>query len=175
MIVHCTKAMLSKVKVEPLMAEEVEPFYSWHCHVKKIGRSNMVTLIHDETRLAIFIYGLLSKDFKHIDRLIHESIRDTYYELGGKYNMAEEFVRQQGEISFTKTSDRTMVARMNRIIQDSKWFLEETIDPSKYLQLDLCIRMSDFLTKGLDGDYKTSIKELKKYFNGKGQEKTIHI
>lgn len=152
------------MKVIPLEVNEVEFFYSWHCHIRKIGRSNMVTLIHDETRLSIFIYGLLSKDFKNIDKIIKESVRDIYYALGGNYNMAQAFVVDQGEISFTNTSDRTMVARMNHIIQESEWFMEETFDPSKYLQQDLCVRMSDVMTKGMDGKYTTSLKELRRYF-----------
>lgn len=165
LVIHCTKVLLEKLKINEVQLIDELPELSWHCHLTKYGRDYMVTLIHDTTRMALFLYGVKAKDLKTLDVWIKMSIASVLGEYGIPQSTLDNFMNEQGEITYAKTSNRSMVARMTRLIRDTENFMVDFIDASRVLQIDLSIRMNDTLVRGMDGQYTVASEELESLFH----------
>jgi hypothetical protein len=63
-ILHCSQKLAAKlpdVTSEPL--EETSPLGSWHGHLIRFDRRQCMTLMHDDTRYALFLPGLRKDHF----------------------------------------------------------------------------------------------------------------
>lgn len=174
MVIHCTKVLIEKLKIKELQLVEVTPELSWHCHLTKYGRDYMVTLIHDTTRMALFLYGVKAKELKTLDVWIKTSIALVLGEYGIPQSTVDNFMNEQGEITYTKTSNRSMVARMSQLIRDTENFMIDFIDTSSVLQIDLSLRMNDNLVRGMDGQYTVASEELDALFHYSGPLESNH-
>ncbi|MGD7043215.1 plasmid pRiA4b ORF-3 family protein [Jeotgalibacillus proteolyticus] len=114
MNIQCTKKLLTELKVQPAEAAEEDPLFSWHANLMMVNRRKTLVLMNDRNRYGIVLHGLKAKDFKRLNELIPEAIERAYREEGVEEEVIQTYLSQVGEVLFTKTKDRTFVARLNK-------------------------------------------------------------
>lgn len=165
MLIHCSKKLLDELKIKPDPELTEEPLFSWSAHLLTIDRRKMVVAVNNENRYAIVLYGLKAKDFRRLDELISEGIRETWRAEGIKDDVIEKYLSAAGEIRFTKSKDRSAVSRLNKAC-DYVYFLGEYIDPASLINSKLGQKVSrDLVGAGKSKyiyPYREMFKELEK-------------
>jgi hypothetical protein len=151
MLIQCTKKLLDELKIKPSAQMEEEPLFSWHANILTLGRRKTVVLVNDSNRYVIVLYGLKAKDFQKIAELVVQAIREAFREESIKDEVIEQFLSQSKEISFTKTKDRTSVARMNKACETVTFFGDLLLENSVYQST-----LSKKVSRLLAGDGKNS-------------------
>jgi hypothetical protein len=141
MLIHCSKKLLDELKIKPEPELEEEPLFSWSAHVLTIQRKKMVVAVNNLNRYAVIMYGLKAKDFKRMDELIKEGLRETWLAEGIQDDVIDTYLSAAGEIRFTKSKDRSSVSRLNRAC-DYIYYLEEYFDPSALFNTRLALKVS---------------------------------
>lgn len=136
MLIQCTKKLLTELKLKPTPAPKEDPLFSWHANILTVNRRKTLVLMNDSNRYIIVLYGLKAKDFKKIDELILEAIRETYQEENIKEEVIEAFLAQSKEMTFTSTKDRTGVARLNKACEHV-YVMESDLDQNTIYQVAL--------------------------------------
>ncbi len=114
MLIQCTKKLLEQLNIKPAAAVGEEPLFSWHANLITVNRRKAVVLVNDKNRYIIVLHGLKAADFKRLDEHIVQAIRDTFQDEGIKDDIIKQFINHSTEITFTKTKDKSLVARMNK-------------------------------------------------------------
>lgn len=151
MLIQCTKKLLDALKIKPEAVVEYDPLFSWHANLMTVNRRKVVVLVNDKNRYAVALYGLKAKDFKMLNEIILQAIRKTLQAEGIDEEIIEKFVNHSPDVIFTKTKDRTSVARMNKSC-DNVYFYGENADTESIFNSEWNVRMSRFLV----GDGKNS-------------------
>lgn len=160
MLIQCTKKLLDQIKVKPATPEETAPLFCWHANIITLNRKKAVILVNDSNRYIIVLYGLIAKDFKKLDQLIMDAIKATFQAEGISDEVIEQYIQQAEDITYTKTKDRTSVARMNTSIEPTPTFAERLMNSKETIQVPLSVRLSRLIVGDGTGDYITPYKEL---------------
>jgi len=160
MFIQCTKKLLDelKIKPEPTAIEEA-PLFSWHANFLTINRRKTVVLVNDSNRYVIVLYGLLAKDVREFDELITEAIQTNFREEGIREEIIQQFIAHAPTITYTKTKDRSSVARMNNSI-DPVYFFADLLDNKTIIQTEVSLRASRHVVGGSNSNYTKPIHEL---------------
>ncbi|WP_066172599.1 plasmid pRiA4b ORF-3 family protein [Bacillus marinisedimentorum] len=163
MLIQCTKKLLDKLKRKPeTESEETNPVFSWHANLLTQNRRNTVVLVNDSNRYVIVLHGLKAKDFQKIDQLIVQAIRETFQAEGIREELIEQYIQDAGEIRFTKTKDRTSVARMNSSCEPV-YYHDELFDETSIVQTAMSKRASrNLVGAGKKNSYIEGYEELYK-------------
>jgi len=151
MFIRCTKKLLDELKIAPESVAEEDPFFSWHANIILVNRRKTVVLMNDLNRYAVVLFGLKAKDFKKFNEIALQGIRETFQAEGIKDEVIDQYLLRANEVIFTKTKDRTSVARLNKACENT-YFFTDLLDHDSIFQLDLSARISRFLV----GDGKAS-------------------
>jgi len=100
--------------------------------------------MNDYNRYAVVLYGLKAKDFKRFTEIALLGIRETFQAEGISDKVIDRYLLHTGEVSMTKTKDRTSVARMNKAC-DNAYFFDELWDYDSIFQPAMGIRISRLL------------------------------
>lgn len=117
MIIGCTKKLQSELGITVEHNNEDNDFYSWSANVITIKRRKTVVVVNDSNRFGFVLYGLKAKDFKIIDKLIVEGIRNSLKAEKIKEEIIEQYLKEAGTICFSKTRGPKCVARLNKACQ----------------------------------------------------------
>lgn len=117
MLIQSTKKLLDQLNIKPVEHLEEDILFSWHANLITVKRRKAEVLVNDKNRYVIVLHGLKAKDFNNLDALILQGIRETFQEECIKKDIIDQFVNQSKEIIYTKTKDRTSVARMNKPVK----------------------------------------------------------
>ncbi|BCB05823.1 plasmid pRiA4b ORF-3 family protein [Bacillus sp. KH172YL63] len=148
MLIQCTKKLLDELKVTPVTeAENVNPLVSWHANIVKNGRYKFLVLVNDQNRYAIVLYGLKAKDRKNIQELIVRAMREVFRGESISDQVIDEYLSGAPDITFAKTKDRKLVARLNKACE-SVHFAEKYWEPESIVQ----VKMSRWISSLLVGD-----------------------
>ena len=139
-----------KVKPETKQGDDSDLF-SWHANVIKLRRRNSVVLINDKTQYALVLYGLRAKDFSRLDALIPQAIQTVWRAEGIKESVIDDYLTRAGEVQFSKTKSRSLVAKLNQACKEVEFF-EDDIDPEAQIQSTLSKKKSRLLV-GRGKDY----------------------
>ena len=112
MLIQCTKKLLDELKIKPAASIEEQPLFSWHANLITVNRRKTVVLCNDKNRYIVVLHGLKAKDFKHLGELIISAIRETLIDECIKTEIIEQFIDGSPIIAYTKTSNRTMTAKL---------------------------------------------------------------
>lgn len=145
MIIQCTKTVLEKLNVPTsnLVSPEgyeqfPESLMSWHANIVTIHRRKVLILMNNEARYPVVINGLLKKDVANIQTVIQDAIRLALQMEGVKDSMIEHYLTTAGDITFSKTASRSMIAKMNNVVRDvENWseFIDKTSTMQRYISL----------------------------------------
>lgn len=159
MLIQCTKKLLTELKVNPMPSIEEEPLFSWHANILTVNRRKTLVLMNDSNRYIIVLHGLKAKDFKKIDELILQAIRETYREESIRDEVIESYLSRSQVLTFTKTRDKTLVARMNKAC-DNVYFSGRDLDQHSIYQVLLSKRASRLIVGRGNNDYTRPNEDL---------------
>lgn len=114
MIISCTKKLQDELGIKPSLLMTENPLYSWHANIVRVNRRKTVVLVNDASRYNVILYGLKAKDFKNIQNTILLGIRQILLWDGVNDVVIDQYLKKAGQISFSKTQSRALVARLNK-------------------------------------------------------------
>ncbi|MCF3943038.1 plasmid pRiA4b ORF-3 family protein [Oceanobacillus alkalisoli] len=145
MMIQCTKALLEKlgIKGDELVTPEghehfPNSFMAWHANFVSINRRKAIILMNNETRYPVVIYRPVKKDFSNARGLILEAITEVLRIEGVSQTIINAYIHKAGEISFSKTANRSMVAKLNNTVREIEFmseYLNEDTKIQKYISL----------------------------------------
>ncbi len=144
MLIQCTKKLLDELKVKPEERKEEDPLFSWHANVISINRRKTVVIMNDKSRYMIILHGLKAKDFKNLGALILQAIRETFQRECIKDEIIDRYIDEAKSITFTKTKDRTLVARLNKSCEMAE-FHEDDLSGDFLVESAVSMRASRYL------------------------------
>jgi hypothetical protein len=140
MLIQCTKSMLDQLGIKnselhPPEGHEQFPnsFMAWHANFVSIDRKKAIVLMNNETRYSIVIYRISKKDITKINEIIREAIITALRMEGVRKEVIEAYMEKAGDITFSKTASRSMVAKMNNAVRDIE-FTQEYLDKNVRIQ-----------------------------------------
>ncbi|PWA07900.1 hypothetical protein DCC39_15985 [Pueribacillus theae] len=140
MLIQCTKALLNQIGIkhsELASSGDYEQFpssfMSWHANFVSLDKGKAIILMNNETRYPIVIYKPKKKDLFKIKELICEAISVALRMEGVRKEVIETYMAKAGEISFSQTSGRSMVAKMNNAVREIG-FMQEFLDEETTIQ-----------------------------------------
>lgn len=163
MLIQCTKKLFDELGIKPEnpAEEDQDLLFAWHANVITINRRKAVVLVNDKNRYVVVLYGLKAKDFKKLDEIIVQAIRETFQEEGIKPEIIDQYLNQSGEVTYTKTKDRTSVNRMNKSIDPIPHF-EKFLSKNSLIQKELSLKISSLKVGDVKGNYKDPNEEMYK-------------
>jgi hypothetical protein len=170
MLIQCTKKLLSELKIKPAATiSEEEPLFSWHANLILVNRRKTLVLMNDRSRYIIVMYGLRAKDFKNIDRLIFQAIRETFWEEGLKEEIIEAYISKAKNLTYTTTKNKTFVARLNKACDNVHFYTRE-INQHLIIQPSISKQSSRLIVGTGSNDYtrpnEDLYNDLEKLFKG---------
>lgn len=141
------------------MEVEEEPLFSWHANLITVNHRKTVVLVNDKNRYSIVLYGLKARNFQRFDEHILEAIKETFREECIKDRVVEEFINYSKGITFTKTKNRSMVAKMNKACDDVH-FYARLLDNSSIYQPQVSKKCNRYLVGDRNGSYMYPNKEM---------------
>ncbi|MDW7730768.1 MAG: plasmid pRiA4b ORF-3 family protein, partial [Bacillota bacterium] len=106
---------------------------------------------NNETRYPIVIYRPKPKDFSKIRELIVEAIRTALRMEGVRKDIIDAYIADTGEIEFSKTAGKSLVAKMNNSINDIA-YLWEYLDENTLIQRYISIAAGRFIQTSPNGE-----------------------
>ncbi len=149
MQIHSTKKLLEQIPFLPLAksTEESSPLFSWHANFLTINRRKTVVLMNDQNRYVIVLHGLKAKDFKQFHVIIEKAIRQVFRAERISEEVIKQYIKAAGAVSFSKTKDRSMVARLNQAC-DHVWMYATDLDLADVVNEDVSKKVSRLLVGG---------------------------
>jgi hypothetical protein len=139
MIIQCTKALLDKLKINKNNLKTLEGqissdnLWAWHANLVNIDRRKAIILMNNKTRYSVVIYRPKPKDYARMKDLIQEAITAALRVEGVGEDVITSYFTAGGEIEFSKTADRSTVAKLNRAVKDVE-FMQGYLDESSLIQ-----------------------------------------
>ena len=152
MLIQCTKKLLDKLNIEPAQRREEDPLFCWHANLITINRRKVVAFVNDKNRYVIVLYGLKAKDFPRLGSLFINALREVLSSECIKDEIAEKYISCAGDIIYTKTKDRSLVAKM-RAACDVVYMVDDGSFPPFAAQKFLSLHSSRCLWKNEQGEY----------------------
>lgn len=140
------------LKTKPISTKDEKPLFSWHANLITINHRKTVVLVNDSNRYTIVLYGLKAKDFKKFDEIIIDAISETFLAEGIKAEIVEQFINASPTVSYAKTKDRSMVARMNKSC-DNVYFSADILEANSINQSKASMIVSAFLVGSGENEY----------------------
>src|SRR5665647_157308 len=169
MLIHCTKKLLDELEIKPIQDTVEQPLYSWHANLIMVNRRKIVVLCNDKNRYVIVLHGLKTKDFKNLKGLIIQAIRETLLDESIKVEIIEEFIKRSPEVIFSRTKDKSLVAKMNKACDNVQFYIENLI-MGTVIQTGISMKASNYFFRDGESSYsypnEVMYKDLEPFLNG---------
>lgn len=83
--------------------------------------------MNNETRYNFVMYGLKREDFKRFDKLVIENIAENFIADGFDQALIDQYLHGMGEVSYAKTSNKSILSQMNDVIMFAKYDMEKNL------------------------------------------------
>jgi len=161
MLIQCTKKLLDQLNIKPESQVDEDPLFSWHANLITVDRRKAVVLVNDNNRYAIVLHGLKAKDFLRLEEHILQAICETLRDEEIKNEIIDQFINSSREITYAKTKNRSMVARMNKACEILYYYKELMEDDSIY-KTSISIKASRYLVSDGKNNYIRPHEEMYK-------------
>ncbi|RKD21057.1 hypothetical protein BEP19_15375 [Ammoniphilus oxalaticus] len=148
MIIQCTRALLNQlgIKVSELAPAEgyeafPQSFMAWHANmIIDDDNERTIVLMNNETKFPAVICLPSHRDpsLSEISQLIRETITGVFRTEGISQEVIDAYFEKAGELSFSKTANRSLVARLNRSVQEVEvmWeYIDKDVSAQKYISM----------------------------------------
>lgn len=166
MLIQCTKALLDKMNItgDELKSSEGHECFpdslkAWHANIVNINRRKAVILMNNETRYPVVIYRPKPKSFARMKELIREAITTALRMEGVREDVINNYMADAGEIVFSKTANRRMVAKMNNTVYEV-CFMQEYLDERTQIQRYISIVTGRLIQKSVTNEYFHPIRKM---------------
>lgn len=122
MYIGCTKKLIEYAKIAPIVSLGTEPFFSWSANMIIINHRRAIVVINDAVRYGFMLYGITAKTIKNLNSLISEGIRSCLEAECVSEEIINQYMRDCGNITYGKTTNRSNVARMNKLCERTYYF-----------------------------------------------------
>ena len=95
--------------------------------------------VNDKNRYVIVLYGLKAKDFPRLGSLFINALREVYSECI-KDEIAEKYISCAGDIIYTKTKDRSLVAKMRAACDVVIWLMTGVFLPLQHRSFEFAFK-----------------------------------
>lgn len=124
----CTQKLAKELTTEPLTeTADVRGFIGWHANILRLFRRKSVLLVNDETRFAVFIPGLVKKDFANFDHIFVYHFERTLGYMNAKPAQIAQAKLLLGGFSFHKTHNRSVLGRLNDMKHSIEFMLADRL------------------------------------------------
>ncbi|WP_053957351.1 plasmid pRiA4b ORF-3 family protein [Inediibacterium massiliense] len=159
MLIQCTKKLIEQLNIDLMIPEEENLLFSWHANLLTINRRKTIVLVNDKNRYIIVLHGLKAKDFKNLDEHIIQAIRETFQKECIKDEIIEEYIHHCKKITYTKTKNRSMVARMNKACE-LLWYTDDLLEDQSIYKSTISIKLSQYFVGNGNNDYIIPSEEM---------------
>lgn len=166
MQIGCTKNLCQQLKVIPQAFRDKVPLYAWHANIFTLHKKKAVLLAHDASRFPILLFGLKASHWKQIDSIIEKAILRALENEGIRPEVIQAFMRDAGEVVFTKTNDRSVLSAMNQMIQGIKYSENKEMNSEDIFQEEVCHYMGEWIFRH-DGVYRSPREVLREVLTEK--------
>ncbi|MDM7861910.1 hypothetical protein QTP81_15005 [Alteromonas sp. ASW11-36] len=145
MILHCTKKLYALLPEQAKERAPVVPsiglqseWNNWHANVITVQRKQCLIAVHDATRFALFIPGLLKKDWANLDWHFEDVLINTLLKSDIAHELIEVAAANLKPLAFDTTYNRSVQGTMNQISQEIdydlyyNWPSIKDISPYRY-------------------------------------------
>lgn len=110
--------MLDYIKPELIEHNTDNDMYAWHAHFLKKSGKNLLALMHDLSRFTVVFYVVKKSHIKELDHMISVAVMNAMMDAGIPLDAIGAYVDRRPEsLSFNKTKNRTLVARLNKAVE----------------------------------------------------------
>jgi hypothetical protein len=124
MHIQCTKALLDYIKPELTEMNTDDDMYAWHAHLVKRSNRNCLVFMHDLSRFTLVFYGVRKSDLDELHDSISIAMMNSMTGSGFPHDEVVEYAKRQPKnITFGKTKNRTLVARLNKAVESVDFYM----------------------------------------------------
>jgi hypothetical protein len=127
--------------------------HSWHANIIIVAGKKTILFMNDANGLAVICYRPKPSDYMRLPELVREGTVMMMDALGISDEMAELYLRDDGEPVITRTSSRSMLAKMVQLT----YYLEAIayrFRDGELIQRDVMIRCLDCIMDQKAGYYR---------------------
>ncbi len=129
MQIGCTKNLLDYINIKPAPVDlAADPVLSWSANLINIGRRKAIVAANDSSRCGFVLLGIKAGDIKKLNKLMTDGIRACFEAECISPELIERYIADCGEVTFTKTANRIVVARLNKLCEKTLYFSDEYTD-----------------------------------------------
>jgi hypothetical protein len=124
--IQCTKKLAEELKVNKskITPTDSDKLFSWHAHLFLFNRRKYVLVMNNMTRYNFVLDGLKKAEFKVFDEVVVKAIAENLLADGVDKITIEKYLQRCGSISYTSTSDRSIISQVNEMIMMTKIQME---------------------------------------------------
>lgn len=143
MQIGCTKKLQEYLKKEISAVDtEIDPFFSWSASLATLNRRKTIIVVNDYSRCGFALYGMNAKTMKELENLICIGIQGLLESAAIAPDLTRSYLADcRNAVIYTKTKDRTAVARLNKFCERVEFYAEEFI-PDIIMQRHLLRRFN---------------------------------
>jgi hypothetical protein len=117
--------------------------------------------MNDATKTIVLLYGLKALDFKRLDTIIIDAIKETISAYGIGEELTDKYITGAGAVCYANTDNKKVMGSLNKTITYMSYYAKE-FTLTSLNQISYNIKMSEYPFK-FDGEYNFSKKVLQKY------------
>lgn len=131
MNLQLTKTLIDKINptLSNINVSDYSDIDNYHCNLLQFGRENVLLITNDATLYSFVIFGLKSKDFKHIEEFIRQSVFKLLINSGFSQNQFEKVLSSMESFNYCKSSDRSILSTMTEMKKFIGFGLSDNDDP----------------------------------------------
>ncbi len=147
MIIHLTKKLADKLKLDPAVEAPADALLSWRAnYIQEYGR-RFVVFMNDASRFTVVVNDAKASKFKELPKLFIENLRKTLAAAGINSEVIDAYIADLGEVKYAKNSDRKKTAQLNKNVELVWWALENIDDD---IELAMVANRGVYNTSGMD-------------------------
>ena len=128
--------------------------FCWSAHYITLNRRKTIVVVNDSNRFGFILHGLKAKDFKGLDKLILQGISSCLRDEKIKEEIIEQYLKEAGDLIFSKTRGPKYVARLNKTCEMVAIF-EDRLDSNELFQVIASRNLNNDLIKiNKEADYE---------------------
>lgn len=135
-----------------LSEKEYNPLFSWHANLLTVNRKKTIILVNDKNRYLIVLHGLRAKDFKNLNKLIMDAIRENLTLECIKQDVVDRLIPSDTVIHYSKTRNKSTVARLNKSCEIVQ-FLVKDLNTESFNQTIVGMNASRYLVGMGNAEY----------------------
>ena len=139
--IGCTQKLAKELKPAHVSDVSIQNgLRGWHGNILRIYRRKSVLLVNDASRFALFVPGLVKRDFVNFNQVFLNHFEATLRHIGANDAQVAQAKLQLGPFSYGKTHSRSVLGSMNDmkfgieyILKDRYGRLPETIEETLWM------------------------------------------